>query len=155
MAWARSPWLTSMKYSFQDTQHLYIVMDFFPGGDLFSIIEKEEGLDETAVKFYLAEIASGLNDLHCLGFVHRDVKPENVLIAGSGHVRLVDFGVAARVVDGKVVSTYTCMYVRSCSMYVCICVCVCIYVCTYVCCIHTCIHCMHVCVCICTVYTCT
>ena len=104
MAWTHSPWLTSMKYSFQDTQHLYIVMDFFPGGDLFGIIEKEEGLDEAGVKFYLAEIASGLNDLHQLGFVHRDVKPENVLIARSGHVRLVDFGVAARVENGKVVS---------------------------------------------------
>lgn len=104
MAWTRSPWLTSMKYSFQDAQHLYIVMDFFPGGDLFSIIEKEEGLDEAAVRFYLAEVAAGLNDLHRLGFVHRDVKPENVLIARSGHVRLVDFGVAARVENGKVVS---------------------------------------------------
>ena len=124
MAWARSPWLTSLKYSFQDTQHLYIVMDFFPGGDLFSIIEKEEGLDESAVKFYLAEIASGLNDLHCLGFVHRDVKPENVLIAGSGHVRLVDFGVAARVVNGKVVSI---VYVHSVT------VCLLMHVCKYAC----------------------
>lgn len=103
MAWTTSPWLTSMKYSFQDSQHLYIVMDFFPGGDLFSILEKEQDLDEDAVKFYLAEIASGLNDLHQLGFVHRDVKPENVLIAQNGHVRLVDFGVAARVKSGKVV----------------------------------------------------
>ncbi|XP_065891841.1 citron Rho-interacting kinase-like isoform X2 [Dysidea avara] len=105
MAWTTSPWLTSMKYSFQDSQHLYIVMDFFPGGDLFSILEKEQELDEDAVKFYLAEIASGLHDLHQLGFVHRDVKPENVLIAQNGHVRLVDFGVAARVKNGKVVSS--------------------------------------------------
>ncbi len=118
MAWTRSPWLTSMKYSFQDTQHLYIVMDFFPGGDLFGIIEKEEGLDEAAVKFYLAEIASGLNDLHRLGFVHRDVKPENVLIAGSGHVRLVDFGVAARIVNGKVVSINYAYVIHSAIMYV-------------------------------------
>jgi len=103
MAWTTSPWLTSMKYSFQDTQNLYIVMDFFPGGDLFSILEKEQDLDEDAVRFYLAEIAAGLHDLHQLGFVHRDVKPENVLIAQSGHIRLVDFGVAARVKNGKVV----------------------------------------------------
>ena len=123
MAWTRSPWLTSMKYSFQDTQHLYIVMDFFPGGDLFGIIEKEEGLDEVAVKFYLAEIASGLNDLHVLGFVHRDVKPENVLISRSGHVRLVDFGVAARVENGKVVSAncpckQSCYYHNVCALFV-------------------------------------
>ena len=94
MAWTRNSWLTSMKYSFQDTQHLYIVIDFFPGGDLFGIIEKEEGLDEVDVKFYLAEIASGLNDLHSLGFVHCNMKPENILISRSRHVSLVDFGVA-------------------------------------------------------------
>lgn len=55
-------------------------------------------------RFYLAETAAGLHDLHELGFVHRDVKPENVLIARSGHIKLVDFGSAARLSkDGKVV----------------------------------------------------
>ena len=78
LAWILSPWLISMKYSFQDTQHLYNVMDFFPGGDLFGIIEKKEGLDEIAMKFYLAEIASDLNDLRILGFVHCDVKLKTV-----------------------------------------------------------------------------
>ena len=67
----------------------------------------------------MSEIAAGLDDLHQLGFVHRDVKPENVLISRSGHIKLVDFGSAARLGDdGKVVnlsvqSTYvrtTCMY---------------------------------------------
>ena len=104
MAWTLSPWLTSMKYSFQDTQHLYFVMDFFPGGDLFGIIKNEEDLDEVAMKFYLAEIASGLNNVYNLGFVHLDVKPENGLISRKGHVRLVNFGVAARVENDKVVS---------------------------------------------------
>ena len=66
-------------------------MDIFPGGDLFGIIEKEEGLDEVAVKFYLAEIASGLNNVLVLGFVHRDVKPDNSLISRRGHVRVGRF----------------------------------------------------------------
>ena len=58
-------------------------------------------------RFYLTEIASGLHDLHKLGFVHRDVKPENVLITRSGHIKLVDFGSAARLgPDGKVVSIH-------------------------------------------------
>ncbi len=61
----------------------------------------------TYVRFYLAEIAAGLHDLHRLGFVHRDVKPENVLIARSGHIKLVDFGSAARLnSEGKVVSQH-------------------------------------------------
>ena len=63
-------------------------------GDLFGIIEKEEGLVEVDVKFYLAEITSGLNDLHSLRFVHCNMKPENILISRSRHVSLVDFGVA-------------------------------------------------------------
>jgi serine/threonine protein kinase len=59
----------------------------------------------SSFRFYLAEIAAGLHDLHQLGFVHRDVKPENVLIARSGHIKLVDFGSAARLnSSGKVVS---------------------------------------------------
>ena len=59
----------------------------------------------TTCRFYLAEIAAGLNDLHELGFVHRDIKPENVLITRSGHIKLVDFGSAARLdPQGKVVS---------------------------------------------------
>ena len=54
-------------------------------------------------RFYLSEIAAGLNDLHHLGFVHRDVKPENVLISRSGHIRLVDFGSAARLREDGIV----------------------------------------------------
>lgn len=57
-------------------------------------------------RFYLSEIIVGLHDLHELGFVHRDVKPENVLISRTGHIKLVDFGSAARLgAEGKVVTT--------------------------------------------------
>ena len=51
--------------------------------------------------------AAGLHDLHALGFAHRDVKPENVLISRSGHIKLVDFGSAARLDEnGKVVGVW-------------------------------------------------
>ena len=105
MAWTTSQWLTSLHYSFQDPEHLYLVMDFHPGGDLLTVMERHEGgIGEEGARFYLAEISAGLSDLHQLGFVHRDVKPENVLITRSGHIKLVDFGSAARLnADGKVV----------------------------------------------------
>ncbi len=71
-------------------------------------------MGEDEARFYLAEIASGLRDLHTLGFVHRDVKPENVLITRSGHIKLVDFGSAARLgPSGKVVSH---LCILSCSI---------------------------------------
>ena len=54
----------SMHYAFQDVTHLYIIMVFFSGGDLFNIIENEESLDEADMKFYMAEVVSELNDLH-------------------------------------------------------------------------------------------
>jgi citron Rho-interacting kinase len=106
MAWTTSQWLTSLHYAFQDSSHLYLVMDFHPGGDLLSVMERNEGgMSESDARFYLAEIAAGLNDLHESGFVHRDIKPENVLITRSGHIKLVDFGSAARLgPEGKVVS---------------------------------------------------
>ena len=67
----------------------------------------EGGMNEEEARFYLSEIAAGLHDLHTLGFVHRDVKPENVLITRSGHIKLVDFGSAARLSsNGKVVSLW-------------------------------------------------
>jgi citron Rho-interacting kinase len=105
MAWTTSPWLTSLAYSFMDSKSLYLVMEFHPGGDLLTVMEKDDSgdiLTGEGVKFYMAEIAAALNDLHQLGFVHRDVKPDNVLITVSGHIKLVDFGSAARLKDGVV-----------------------------------------------------
>ena len=77
-------------------------------GDLLTVMERQEGgMGEDEARFYLSEIATGLHDLHKLGFVHRDVKPENVLITRSGHIKLVDFGSAARLgPNGKVVSSF-------------------------------------------------
>ena len=64
-------------------------------------------------RFYLSEIVAGLHDLHQLGFVHRDVKPENVLISRTGHIKLVDFGSAARLgSEGKVVRLH-CVVLRT------------------------------------------
>ena len=65
-------------------------------------------LPNSPYSFY---VVAGLHDLHNLGFAHRDVKPDNVLIARSGHIKLVDFGSASRLdKEGNVVST--CIYVH-------------------------------------------
>ncbi|XP_037071706.1 citron Rho-interacting kinase-like [Pollicipes pollicipes] len=95
MTEAVSPWITALHYAFQDSQLLYLVMDFHPGGDLMTLLDRFDGvLEEETARFYLAEIALALHDLHAMGYVHRDVKPENVLLDRCGHVKLADFGSA-------------------------------------------------------------
>ena len=56
-------------------------------------------------RFYLAEMIMAIHAVHALGYVHRDVKPENVLIDRLGHVKLADFGSSARLSSAKTVST--------------------------------------------------
>ncbi|KAF0310045.1 Citron Rho-interacting kinase [Amphibalanus amphitrite] len=104
MTEATSPWITALHYAFQDAQQLYLVMDFHPGGDLMMLLDRFDGvLDEKTSRFYLAEIALALHDLHNMGYVHRDVKPENILLDRCGHAKLADFGSAARLgANGKV-----------------------------------------------------
>ena len=82
--------------SFQTPTHLYMVMEFLPGGDLMSLLVKLDTLPEDACKFYVAEIASAVQAVHDHGFAHRDVKPDNVLLDWDGHVKLTDLGLCVR-----------------------------------------------------------
>ena len=89
---ADSPWVVQLTASFQDAEHLFLVMEFLPGGDLMTLLIKEDRLTEEASKFYLAEMALAVQCVHDLGYVHRDLKPDNVLLDRRGHVRLTDLG---------------------------------------------------------------
>lgn len=85
-------WITRLQYAFQDRENLYLVMEYLPGGDLLGLMIRNGAFDEELARFYLAEIALALNALHKTGFVHRDVKPENILLDRFGHLKLADFG---------------------------------------------------------------
>ncbi|KAK9711813.1 Serine/threonine-protein kinase MRCK alpha, variant 2 [Basidiobolus ranarum] len=89
-----SKWIPKLHTAFQDHENLYLVMEYAPGGDLFSLLAKRDEpiLDEEAAKFYIAEIILAVADLHTMGYVHRDIKPNNILIDRSGHIKLADFG---------------------------------------------------------------
>ena len=88
--------LARLESAFQDDNFLYLVMKYEAGGDLFQVLETQPVLSAQETQLYLAEVALALHTLHQLGFAHRDVKPENLLIGKDGHVVLGDFGSAVR-----------------------------------------------------------
>eukprot|EP00055_Hartaetosiga_balthica_P002214 m.3092 g.3092 ORF g.3092 m.3092 type:complete len:1786 (-) comp2016_c0_seq1:1998-7355(-) len=86
-------WITELHYAFQDADNLYLIMDYYSGGDLLTLLSKfEDRIEESMAQFYLAEMVEALHSIHQLGYVHRDIKPDNLLITKSGHIRLGDFG---------------------------------------------------------------
>ncbi|XP_047372804.1 serine/threonine-protein kinase MRCK gamma isoform X3 [Sciurus carolinensis] len=92
-----SRWVTALHYAFQDEEYLYLVMDYYAGGDLLTLLSRfEDRLPPELAQFYLAEMVLAIHSLHQLGYVHRDVKPDNVLLDTNGHIRLADFGSCLR-----------------------------------------------------------
>lgn len=91
---ANSPWIVKLKYSFQDDNFLYLVMEFLPGGDFMSLLMKKDILNEEESAFYTAEIVASVEAVHNLSCIHRDLKPDNLLIDKEGHLKLSDFGLS-------------------------------------------------------------
>lgn len=89
---ADNPWVVKMFYSFQDSINLYLIMEFLPGGDLMTLLMKKEILTHEQTQFYIAECLLAIDSIHQIGFIHRDIKPDNLLLDDRGHVKLSDFG---------------------------------------------------------------
>lgn len=81
-----------MYYSFQDPINLYLIMEFLPGGDMMTLLMKKDTLSEECTQFYITETALAIDSIHKLGFIHRDIKPDNLLLDAKGHLKLSDFG---------------------------------------------------------------
>ncbi|XP_008576814.1 PREDICTED: myotonin-protein kinase isoform X3 [Galeopterus variegatus] len=86
-------WITELHFAFQDENYLYLVMEYYVGGDLLTLLSKfGERIPAEMARFYLAEIVMAIDSVHQLGYVHRDIKPDNILLDRCGHIRLADFG---------------------------------------------------------------
>ncbi|KAM9909086.1 hypothetical protein OXX69_005761, partial [Metschnikowia pulcherrima] len=94
LAGSDSPWVVSLYYSFQDAVNLYLIMEFLPGGDLMTMLIRWQIFTEDITRFYMAECVLAIEAIHNLGFIHRDVKPDNILIDIRGHIKLSDFGLS-------------------------------------------------------------
>lgn len=101
----KTPWLVRLLYAFQDPDHVFLAMEYVPGGDFRTLLCNNGALKEEYARFYMAEMLVSVNELHRLGYIHRDLKPENFLVDSSGHVKLTDFGLASGALNpGKIES---------------------------------------------------
>ncbi|KAI5796349.1 camp-dependent protein kinase catalytic subunit [Peziza echinospora] len=98
------PFITRFVDSWSDWNSLYILLEYAPGGELFSYLRKSVRFPIQTTRIYAAEITSVFAFLHQNGVVYRDLKPENVMIDARGHIRLVDFGFSKQIGDYE---TYT------------------------------------------------
>lgn len=93
------PGLPRRFWTCHDERFLYMLMEFVPGGELFSYLRNRGRFSNNAGLFYSAEIVCALEYLHSKEIVYRDLKPENILLDRDGHVKLTDFGFAKKLVD--------------------------------------------------------
>ncbi|XP_022156596.1 serine/threonine-protein kinase 38-like isoform X2 [Momordica charantia] len=78
--------------SFQDDEFLYLIMEYLPGGDMMTLLMRKDTLTEDEARFYVGEIVLAIESIHKHNYIHRDIKPDNLLLDKFGHLRLSDFG---------------------------------------------------------------
>jgi len=111
--------IVKLYYSFQDTEYLYLIMEYLPGGDMMTLLMREDTLTENVARFYIAETVLAIESIHKHNYIHtlhvyesdlcgiqhglfaycffvyqccRDIKPDNLLLDKNGHMKLSDFG---------------------------------------------------------------
>ncbi|OWZ20942.1 AGC protein kinase [Phytophthora megakarya] len=102
------PFIVKIHACFQTIDHLHIVLDYCPGGELFFHLSQRGHFSEHVAAFYLAEVLLALEHLHEHDIIYRDLKPENILLDQQGHVRLADFGLSKPGIDDWTMATTFC-----------------------------------------------
>ncbi|XP_026401022.1 serine/threonine-protein kinase tricorner-like [Papaver somniferum] len=78
--------------SFQDDEFLYLIMEYLPGGDMMTLLMRKDTLTEDEARFYVGETVLAIESIHKHNYIHRDIKPDNLLLDRYGHMKLSDFG---------------------------------------------------------------
>ncbi|KAI4336980.1 hypothetical protein L6164_015445 [Bauhinia variegata] len=84
--------IVKLEYSFQHSDFLYLIMEYLPGGDIMTFLMREGILSEDVAPFYVAESILAIHSIHQHNYVHRDIKPDNLILDRNGHLKLSDFG---------------------------------------------------------------
>ena len=84
--------IANLYFAWQDTEWLYLATEFVQGGDLRHLMKSKKTFPEDAAKFIIANLILGLEFIHHNGILHRDIRPENILIASTGYLKICDFG---------------------------------------------------------------
>ena len=88
------PFMVKLNFAFQSATKLFLVMDYYPGGDLGKLISRKKAIPEEEAKKYICELILAFEALHKNMIVFRDLKPDNVVLDYDGHCRLTDFGLS-------------------------------------------------------------
>jgi serine/threonine protein kinase len=93
------PCISRLVSSFRFHDGVYLILEYASGGDLHTLLRKNGSLDHDSTRFVMGEVTSALSSIHDLGLVYADLKPENIVISETGHIKLTDFGGSRPVTD--------------------------------------------------------
>lgn len=92
LAEVESNCIVKLYCSFQDNEYLYLVMEYLPGGDMMTLLMRKDTLTEYEARFYVGQTVLAIESIHKHNYIHRDIKPDNLLLDRHGHMKLSDFG---------------------------------------------------------------
>jgi serine/threonine protein kinase len=100
--------IIKLRFTFQNKEKIFMVLDYYNGGELFFHLQNNRAFGEDLVRFYAAEIYCALSCLHQEKIIYRDLKPENIILDGEGHIKIIDFGLAKDKIDERNLTSTVC-----------------------------------------------